>query len=128
MTPISENFVIISSGNGLLPVRPQAIISINTDSGILELGQSWDIIIHENAFENVICKNLEHLFRPRCVKWAKPLKPEINVSRCYYVFLCMGLVQIFGIIIWRINEDGNNNNLVNSCTNANDNIYDDILE
>ena len=41
-------------------------------------------------------------------------------------FSVWGLVQIFGMITWRINDDDTNNNIVNNCTNEDNNIDDYI--
>ena len=73
----SVNRVSIGSENGESPSRCQAIIL--TNAGILlngPLGANFSvmliknlyILIHENAFENVVWKIAAILSRPQCVK------------------------------------------------------------
>ena len=57
---VSLNWVIIGSGNGLLPIRHQAITY--TNAALLSIGlffsENWTkFFIWENAFENVVCQN-----------------------------------------------------------------------
>ena len=70
------NWVGIGSGNGLSPVRWQAITSTNADLlSIGPLGTNFSeiqieikkIFIHENAFENVVCEMAAILSRGRWV-------------------------------------------------------------
>ena len=68
---MSVNWVNISSGNGLSPVRRQAITW--TDAGSLSIGRLGAnfieirrfsvIFIQENAFEIVVCQNGGHFFQ-----------------------------------------------------------------
>ena len=73
----SENWVIIGTGNGLLPVWHQATTCTNIDlyqkkpeeqnSVKLDLLSKWKIFLKENVFENVACKMTAILLRPQCV-------------------------------------------------------------
>ena len=74
---MSVNWIGISPGNGLSPVRRQAITW--TSDGLLSIeplgtnfSEIWmeiqKIYIHENAFKNVVCKMAAIVFR---VQWAK---------------------------------------------------------
>ena len=61
------NYVSIGSGNGVSPVRHQAITWSN--AGLLLIKFLWNlnrssmIFIQENAFQNVVCQNGGHLSR-----------------------------------------------------------------
>ena len=66
---VSVNWVSIGSDNDLSPIRRQAIIL--TNAGLLSIGplgtnfteirlEKTKIFIHENVFENVVCKNGSH--------------------------------------------------------------------
>ena len=66
----------INSDNGLSPARRQAIIWTNAGILLLILGANFSeifseihrILIHENAFENVVYEMAAILSRPPCVK------------------------------------------------------------
>ena len=71
---VSVNYAIISSDNGLPPVRRHAIIWTNAGlllirpihfSGLLIESQTFSS--KKNAFENVVCRMAAILFRPQGV-------------------------------------------------------------
>ena len=69
------NWVNIGSGNGLSPVQQHTITSTNVDLlSIGSLGTSlkfelkYKTFIHENIFENVICKMVAILSRGEVLK------------------------------------------------------------
>ena len=74
-----SNQTTIGSDNGLLPGWLQAIIWTNagilliwplgTNCSEIFIGHS-NILIQENAFENVVCKMLAIWPQPQCVKWS----------------------------------------------------------
>ena len=77
---------IIGSDNGLSPDRRQAIIW--TNAGILMIGnklqsnlnRNSNIVIQENAFENVVWKMAVILSRPQCVKVNQWILRQLNQS------------------------------------------------
>ena len=77
------NLVIIGSGNGLSPVRRQAITWTNDDLlSIAPFGKklrSWK----EKPFEHVVCKLLIISFRPR---WVINASTQRETKFCHYDF------------------------------------------
>ena len=85
---VSVNSISIGSGNGLSPVRRQAITW--TNAGFLSIGtlgtnlsEIWNtnIFNHENAFESIVCEMVAILFRGRWVNSLKPGEP----CRCQWI-------------------------------------------
>ena len=82
---MSGNQVSIGSSNGLLPIRRQAIVW--TNAGLLSIWpfgtnfseffyQYTNLFIHENAYENIVCKMASILSTGRWVK--------VNTWMSYY--------------------------------------------
>ena len=101
---MSVNLVSFASGNGLSPVRCQAITWTSAD--LLSIGPTlgnkfkWNsnenrkLFIHENTFENVICKiaaililNVSLVRKRRCYRFdfATPLHTTASVATVYSV-------------------------------------------
>ena len=87
-------YLILSSDNGLLPGRHQAIIWTNAgillikplETNISELNRHSYIFIPENAFESAVCEMSAVLSRPQCVNIYPLIKLRLS-------FHCSGHVR-----------------------------------
>ena len=115
---MSVKWIIIGSGNGLAPVRRQAIHCLNQCKLIVNctlrnmfqsnLNQNTSIFCQNNTFGNVVWKTAAILFKPRCDnarawhvsycqaehasrnKDIKPRSPDVKMTRDLKFDLCEG--------------------------------------
>ena len=117
MSHESVNCVNIDSGNGLSPVRRQAITW--TNAGLLSIGplrtnssknfySTSNIFIQEHALENVVCEMTAILFRGRWVT----VYPKKYAHRFCFAVLCCGYTltdfpisnRLTSLALWQSND------------------------
>ena len=86
MTHICVNRLTnIGSDNGFANDRRQAIILTNAGILFIEpLGTNIEEIIHENAFENVVCKMPAILSLPECVNDDAQMQQDATLYHLYH--------------------------------------------